>query len=115
MEVRRAMAVPAEPVSGAEGATIRWLWGKADGAPTFALRLIEVVPGGSTPHHSHPYEHEVYVLDGQARLIGDQHEHLLEAGDTVLVRSDERHQFMNAGPAPLRFLCAIPLPRVSGD
>jgi quercetin dioxygenase-like cupin family protein len=109
MEVKRALSVSAETVNDASGATIRWLWGKADQAPSFALRLIEVQPGGATPHHAHPYEHEVYVLEGRARLVGDEREHVLEPGDTALVRPDERHQFVNAGSEVLRFLCGIPL------
>lgn len=109
MEVKRAMDVQAETVEGAPGATMRWLWGKADGAPTFALRLVEVQPGGATLHHSHPYEHEVYVLSGQGRLLGDGGERALEPGDTALVRPDEVHQFSNGGDSVLRFLCAIPL------
>ena len=98
-------------MQGSPGATIRWLWAAADGAPSFALRLIEVQPGASTPHHSHPYEHEVYVLSGRARLTGADGEHVLEPGDTALVLPNEQHQFLNAGQDVLRFLCGIPLLR----
>jgi len=115
MDVKRGTSVPAEPVEGAPGATIRWLWGEPDGAPSFALRLIEVQPGASTPHHSHPYEHEVYVLSGRARLQGAAREYPIEAGDTALILPDEPHQFVNAGTDVLRFLCAIPLPRGSAS
>ena len=110
MDVKRAMSVTAESVDGAAGASIRWLWGARDGAPSFALRLIEVQPGGSTPDHAHPYEHEVYVLTGRALLRGGSGDHPLEAGDTALVLPDEQHQFVNDGAEVLRFLCAIPLP-----
>ena len=113
MDVKRALTVPARPVEGALGATIRWLWAAPDGAPSFALRLIEVQPGASTPHHTHPYEHEVYVLSGQARLQNGARGFLLEAGDTALVLPDEEHQFINTGTDILRFLCAIPLLRQS--
>jgi len=109
MEIKKALSVPAEEADGAHKTTIRWLWGKTDGAQKFALRLIEVAPGGSTPHHSHPYEHEVYVLEGKVRLCGDAGEHLLDAGDTAFVQPSEVHQFVNAGDGVLRFLCGIPL------
>jgi quercetin dioxygenase-like cupin family protein len=111
MEVKRAMTVEAAPVEGASDTTIRWLWSAADGAPTFALRLFEVQPGGSSPFHRHDHEHEVYVLSGRARLRGETQEHRLEPGDTALVLPGEPHQFVNAGPDTLRFLCGIPLPR----
>jgi quercetin dioxygenase-like cupin family protein len=111
MEVKRAGTVPSAPVDGAPGASIRWLWAGSDGAPSFALRLIEVEPGASTPHHSHPYEHEVYVLSGHAKLHGEARDYSLEIGDTALVLPDEEHQFTNTGSDVLRFLCVIPLRR----
>jgi quercetin dioxygenase-like cupin family protein len=95
--------------------TIRWLWADPDGAPTFALRLFEVQRGAASPYHTHPYEHEVYILSGQARLRGEAQEHLLEPGDTALVLPGEQHQFVNAGPDTLRFLCGVPVPRESAD
>jgi quercetin dioxygenase-like cupin family protein/uncharacterized protein YqgV (UPF0045/DUF77 family) len=113
MKVKRATTVPAEPVEGVPGVTIRWLWATPDGAPTFALRLFEVQPGAATPYHTHSYEHEVYVLNGQARLRGEMQEQVLGTGDTALVLPNEPHQFVNIGPDVLRFLCGIPLLRES--
>lgn len=110
MKIKQAMNVPAEPVEGVPGVTIRWLWAAPDGAPTFALRLFELQPGATTPYHTHAWEHEVYILSGQARLRGELQEHSLAPGDTVLVLPNEPHQFVNAGVDELRFLCAIPAP-----
>ena len=109
MQVKRALDIKAQPVEGVPGVTIRWLWAAPDGAPTFALRLIEVQPGASTPHHDHPHEHEVYILSGQAGLSSEAGEHLLEPGDTAMVLPNELHQFINRGDGVLRFLCGIPL------
>jgi quercetin dioxygenase-like cupin family protein/uncharacterized protein YqgV (UPF0045/DUF77 family) len=111
MQVKHAMDVHAEPVEGVPGVTIRWLWTAADQAPVYALRLFEVQPGASTPYHTHPYEHEVYILSGQATLRGEAGEYQLAPGDTALVLPSEEHQFANAGTEVLRFLCGIPLPR----
>jgi quercetin dioxygenase-like cupin family protein len=113
VQVKRALAVSPQLVEGVPGVTVRWLWASPDGAPTFALRLIEVQPDASTPYHRHPYEHEVYILEGQARLRGEAQEHSLGPGDTALVLPNELHQFVNTGPDKLYFLCAIPLPRES--
>jgi quercetin dioxygenase-like cupin family protein len=107
------MTVKAEPVEGVPGVTVRWLWAAKDAAPSFALRLFEVEPGATTPYHNHPYEHEIYVLSGQARLRGETQEYPLEPGDTALVLPGEQHQLVNAGPDTLRFLCGILLPRDS--
>ncbi|MBL9124228.1 MAG: hypothetical protein JNG90_11390, partial [Planctomycetaceae bacterium] len=71
MSVRHFAETPAEPVvmPGAQGCTVRWLVGARDQAPNFAMRQFEVEPGGFTPRHQHPYEHEVYVLEGQGVVL----------------------------------------------
>ncbi|MBC7264174.1 MAG: cupin domain-containing protein [Chloroflexi bacterium] len=111
MQIKHAMDVLAEPIENVPGVTIRWLWAEADGAPTFALRMFEVQPNASTPYHAHPYEHQVFILSGQAKLRGANQEQTLSVGDTALVLPNELHQFSNAGLETLRFLCAIPLRR----
>ena len=49
---------------GAENLNIRWLITKEIGAKNFAMRLFEMKSGGSSPYHSHPWEHEVFILEG---------------------------------------------------
>jgi quercetin dioxygenase-like cupin family protein len=107
-------AVPAEPVGGeAKGATIRWLIDDThDGAPVYALRMIELEPGGHSPHHVHPYEHENFVVEGNGRVLIDQVSHDLKPGDVVLVPSGVVHQYANAGLTPFRFLCGIPVAKL---
>ena len=110
MKVQGSQEVTQAPVtmSGASGCAVRWLVGEADGAPNFAMRLFEVKPGGYTPRHSHPYEHEVFVLEGRGVVLEGSVEHALKAGDVVFVAPDEVHQFRNTGVAPLKFLCLVP-------
>jgi quercetin dioxygenase-like cupin family protein len=110
MKVTASDHVTQQPVEmpGAVGCRVRWLVNRADGAPTFAMRQFEVAPGGYTPKHSHPYEHEVFVLEGQGVVLEGNEEHPLKAGDVVLVVPDEVHQFRNTGPVPLKFLCLVP-------
>ena len=95
-------------MEGASGCTVRWLVGEADKAPNFAMRQFEVAPGGHTPRHSHPYEHEVYVLDGGGVVVEGDVEHRLSSGDVVYVAPGDVHQFRNTGDRPLKFLCLIP-------
>jgi quercetin dioxygenase-like cupin family protein len=110
--------VALEPVvdEGAEGAAIRWLISRPEGAPNFAMRLIEVQPNGHTPFHSHDFEHEVYVLEGVCELKGPCGSWPMRPGTVALVPPGAQHNFHNTGDVLLRFICCIPLlpPPVTG-
>jgi len=110
VKVKAYQQVKSQPVEmeGAVDCTVRWLVGEADGAPNFAMRQFEVAPGGYTPKHHHPYEHEVFVLEGEGVVLEGDQEHPLTAGDVVFVAPDEIHQFRNTSSTPLKFLCLVP-------
>ncbi len=93
---------------GAVNVKVRWLITKDMGAPNFAMRLFEVESGGSSPYHKHPWEHEVFILEGEGKLIGEDQERAFGAGDVVFVAPDEMHQFKNDGKTILKFLCLVP-------
>jgi len=95
----------------AEAVTIRWLINEKTGAPNFAMRRFEVGPGGCTPYHTHGWEHEVYVLEGEGVAVGSGGEAKLGPGSVVLVEPGEEHNFRNTGRGNLVFLCMIPLQR----
>ena len=71
------------------------------------MRLFRVAPKGYTPYHTHPWEHEVYVLNGNGVLVGETEEHALETGTAVFVPADVKHRF-RAGGEGLAFLCCVP-------
>lgn len=110
MKINHYEEIAAQPVEmeGASGCQVRWLVSEKDGAPTFAMRQFEVSPGGHTPRHHHPYEHELFVLEGNGVVCEGDHEHKLKQGDVVFVKPDEVHQFRNTGDAPMKLLCLIP-------
>jgi quercetin dioxygenase-like cupin family protein len=110
MKVQQLDDVEQRPVEmpGACGCKVRSLVGEADGAPNFAMRQFEVAPGGYTPRHSHPYEHEVYVLEGQGVVLEGTRERPLQPGAVVYVAPGDVHQFKNTGSGPLKFLCLVP-------
>ena len=110
MKVNHYERVDSQPVDmeGASGCSVRWLVSESDGAPNFAMRQFEVAPGGFTPRHSHPYEHEVFVLAGRGIVIEGEKEHALNEGDVVFVKPNEIHQFRNVGKEPMKFLCLVP-------
>ncbi len=96
-------------MEGAKDVFIRWLVTKEDGAPNFAMRLFRVLPGGHTPYHSHPYEHEVFVLEGKGKLVFEDKEYELKSGTVVYIDPDKRHQFVNTSHnEELKFICVIP-------
>jgi quercetin dioxygenase-like cupin family protein len=95
---------------GAKGTTVRWLISRPEGAPSFAMRVFEMAPGGSTPFHDHVWEHEVYVLTGEAEVVSEAGPRPISEGDAVLVEPEEKHQFRNVGDGRVKFLCMIPLP-----
>ena len=95
-------------MDGVKGVFIQWLIGEDSGAPNFYLRLFEVEPGGHTPFHDHPWEHEVFILEGKGAINTTGSSHPLEKGSFALLLPDEKHQFENKGDTPLKFLCIIP-------
>jgi len=101
---------------GVQGATMSIMVGRADNAPNFALRSIEVTPGGNTPKHMHDYEHEVYVVSGTGKVLLDGKLNEIKAGDVVYVPANEEHQFTvgeDSGES-LRFLCVVPVEQNCG-
>ncbi len=110
MKLRSSNEVPLQNVQmeGADRVQVRWLVSKTDGAPNFAMRQFELQPGGYTPHHHHPYEHEIYVLEGQGEILDGDTPRPLRAGDVVLVEPDDVHQFRNTGTSVMKMLCLIP-------
>jgi len=110
MQIRRADDVPAETVEeeGARGVQIRLLIHQAQGAPNFYMRQFNIAPGGHTPEHTHPWEHEVYVLCGGGTVLSPDGEKPIAAGDCVYVAPGENHQFRNPGSEELKILCLVP-------
>jgi quercetin dioxygenase-like cupin family protein len=99
----------AEAVEGIPGVTIRWVIGKQDGAPNFAMRVFEVQPGYGSPYHQHAWEHEVFILAGEGAVRREDGEVPVSAGSVVFVPGSEMHQFLNRGQDVLRFICVVPL------
>ena len=104
--VRDFREVEARPAI--EGVTMRVLIGPQEEAPFFNMRLFEVQPGHSTFHHSHWWEHEIFILEGQGVVVTDQGERPFAPGSVVFVPGGELHQFQNRGEGLLRFLCLVP-------
>ena len=109
MHAKHYRDVIEESVGGeAVNTTIRWLIAEKDGAPNFYMRLFAVGPGGRTPHHTHDWEHEIFILEGEGKLIGESIEHTLGPGVFAFVPGGEIHHLENTGEAVMKFLCLVP-------
>lgn len=102
------MAAEKVEMNGAKDCTVQLAVTPRDGAPNFAMRIFEVAPGGNTPLHHHPYEHEIYVMEGAGTVWREGEEVPIKPGDVLYIPADEQHQFKNAGSAPFKFMCLIP-------
>lgn len=109
MNIANYKNVEPEPeMHDAKGVSLRWLITKKMGAPNFAMRLFEIDQNGFSPNHKHPWEHEVFIIDGEGEVGNSEGKHAIKSGDFILINSNERHQIINTGPKTLRFLCIIP-------
>jgi len=86
----------------------RVLIGPEQGAENFVMRLFTLGEGGCSPYHTHPWEHEVFVVSGRGRVKGSNGETEVASGHFVFVPGNEEHQFLNAGKEPFEFLCVVP-------
>jgi quercetin dioxygenase-like cupin family protein len=97
-----------EAEEGALKVKVRWLITKEMGAENFAMRLFEIEPGGYTPLHNHPWEHEVFILEGEGVVIGENKEIKFKEGYVVFIPPGEKHQFRNTCERVVKLLCLIP-------
>jgi len=112
MIIKNIDQVPLQDVDmdGAKDVKVRVLFGPADDAPTFAMRVFELAPGGHTPHHTHDFEHEVLLLDGDIAVVTEDGDRPLQKGDVLLVAPNDPHQFKNrSDTACASFMCLVPI------
>ena len=106
-----AANVPIEKLDkkGAENAQVQYLIDDRQDSNRFALRLYTVQTGGHTPLDEHPYEHHVYVLEGEGLLRqskdSDAPLKTVKPGDSIFIPSNAIHQFSNTCDTPFVFLC----------
>ena len=93
---------------GSSKVSVRWLITKEIGAENFAMRLFEVEPEGYTPFHTHAWEHEVFILEGEGVVVAEEEVKLFRAGDVIFLPPNEKHQFRNNGKKTVKILCLIP-------
>lgn len=99
--------VPFSKVEGVNGVRFKVLIGEDD-APNYVMRIFEIDPGKGIPEHSHPWEHEEYVLDGRLIIkIGGQ-SYSAGKGCSVFIPPGAPHSYQNVGEGKAVFICIIP-------
>jgi quercetin dioxygenase-like cupin family protein len=82
--------------------------GKADGANNFCMRIFEIAPGGNTPKHTHPWEHEMFIHAGVGEIYGNGKWNPVGAGTVIFMPQSEEHQIRNTGKELLILACLVP-------
>lgn len=98
--VRRVDDIDPDEIE-APGVTVRHLAGVEDAD----LKVLDVEPGGSTPHHTHLHAHEGVVAAGAGHLQLDDGPKPLRPGDMFRVNPNDPHAIVNDGDQPLRLVC----------
>ncbi|WP_257300776.1 cupin domain-containing protein [Haloarchaeobius sp. FL176] len=106
--VRRSEDVSYEPVDAADGLSKGVLVDADDGAPNFAIRRFTLDPGAEVPKHTNAVEHEQYVLEGEYVVGTADEEHVVSAGDSLLIPAGTVHWYRNEADEQGAFLCAVP-------
>ena len=91
-----------------DGLTLRRVISEVDGATNFVMDIFELQPGVVSSMHSHPWEHEGFIIHGQGALVGPDGEAPLNKGDVLFVPAGEPHQICNTGDGSMEFVCVIP-------
>jgi len=102
-------------IGGAHGTSVRWLITEKDGAEHFAMRLFEMSPGGQSPHHSHEWEHEVFVLEGECLVVCGEEKKTVGPRYAIFIPPNAIHHFSNESNKTLKFLCMVPHHRKSAS
>ena len=84
--------------AGAHGIKMRTVIGEKDGAPNFYMRVISFEAGGESPDHSHPWEHENFIISGKGTLEVDGKTVDLKPGDVTFVPPNAHHHFRATEP-----------------
>ena len=112
MILKHTSDVPTVPIDkpGFSKMQARFLLVADDGCPRYAMRLMEIAPGGCTSYHSHREEHEMYFLEGEGVLKTENSpECNVRAGDALLLMPCEMHQIRNTGKGLLKMIYTVPL------
>jgi quercetin dioxygenase-like cupin family protein len=72
-----------------------------DVAERLRLNLVKFSPGARTRWHRHTFEQGLIITEGRGIVATEEHEHVVEAGDVVIVYAEEHwHGATDDGHGP---------------
>jgi len=66
-----------------------------DNPPTCTMTYSVIEPGKTSSHHIHPWEHEVYIIEGSGVLVCDGKEYPVKEGDGMFIPGNVDHYTLN--------------------
>jgi len=81
---------------------------KEEGWEDYVMREVEVLEGGHTPKHSHPWQHINYVISGEGEIMIDGKINKVQSGAYAYIPPMALHQFRNVGKTVFKFICIVP-------
>ena len=55
------------------------------------LGLVKFSPGARTVWHTHTFEQGLVIVEGKGIVATEEHEHIVEPGDVILIPEGENH------------------------
>jgi quercetin dioxygenase-like cupin family protein len=110
--VRKPDEVPVVRYDNPEKAwkvTKRVMVGEKEGARHFVTRVFTIEPGGYTPKHTHPWEHEILVIKGKGTVFTEEGDREVEPGTALFVPPGSVHQLSNRSDENFVFACVVPM------
>lgn len=107
VKVVRVDSVPRVAVENGVNTWVKVLF-SVNEMPTFSMRIFEMDSGGYIEVHSHPWEHEILVLEGALRVFVENEVYDLTPGIAIYIPPGKVHGYKNLAQGRTVFLCVIP-------
>lgn len=108
VKIARISNIPRQRVENGVNAWVKILF-SVDEMPTFSMRIFELEEEGRIEKHSHPWEHEIFVLEGMVKICVGNEEYELGPGEAIYIPPNKDHSYVNIYKGKTVFLCTIPV------